>query len=353
MYYDTPSVGPYIDFLRKNRIVIIAFTFALAVLSFALINPNLFSSDERIWLQDSLELERTKEQDLESKHVTKISLHVPSIDAESIKTFKDMEKKLHGFEEVSYVSSLLSQKYFYNHKESVDSQLLKVIETDGLTNEELNDFIHNFSSLYKAYVNLEEDTFILYVFTKESFDYRNLKSEFDIDIEQISSADDKWEYLVFVLISALIIIFLFRLIFKSFAGSITAVTIIGLTLLFSAGLVQLLMPNVAIHIAMSLIIVSISLLDYLYFYYRWHVSQYNSDPARALIKSLDRNIKPAFWTTTITIVGLASLLLIDSNVIRVLCLSAISASSIAYLLNITLLPAILSFFQKKKKKNQK
>jgi hypothetical protein len=178
MYYDTPSVGPYIDFLRKNRIVIIAFTFALAVLSFALINPNLFSSDERIWLQDSLELERTKEQDLESKHVTKISLHVPSIDAESIKTFKDMEKKLHGFEEVSYVSSLLSQKYFYNHKESVDSQLLKVIETDGLTNEELNDFIHNFSSLYKAYVNLEEDTFILYVFTKESFDYRNLKSEF-------------------------------------------------------------------------------------------------------------------------------------------------------------------------------
>lgn len=344
MYYDTPSVGPYIDFLRKNRVFIIAFTFALAALSFVFINPNLFSSDERIWLQDSMELERTKGQDLESKHVTKISLHVSSIDTESINTFKHLEKKLHGFKEVSYVSSLLSQKYFYNHKDSIDSQLLKVIETDGLKNEELNAFIHNFSSLYTAYVNLEDNTFILYVFTKESFDYRNLKTEFNIDVEQISSADDKWEYLVFVLISALIIILLFRLIFKSFAGSITAVTVIGLTLLFSAGLVQLLMPNVAIHIAMSLIIVSISLLDYLYFYYRWHVSQYNSDPARALIKSLDRNLKPAFWTTTITVVGLASLLLIDSNVIRVLCLSAISASSIAYLLNITLLPAMLSFF---------
>ena len=268
MYYDTPTVGPYIDFLRKNRVLIIAITFALAILSFVFINPNLFSSDERIWLQDSLELERTKGQDLESKHVTKISLHVPSIDTESINTFKRLDKKLHEFKEVSYVSSLLSQKYFYNHKDSVDSQLLKVIETDALKNEELNGFIHSFSSIYKSYVNLEEDTFILYIFTKESFDYRNLKSEFNIDIEQISSADDKWEYLVFVLISALIIIILFRLIFKSFAGSITAVTIIGLTLLFSAGLVQLLMPNVAIHIAMSLIIVSISLLDYLYFYYR-------------------------------------------------------------------------------------
>ena len=109
-------------------------------------------------------------------------------------------------------------------------------------------------------------------------------------------------------------------------------------------LVQLLLPGVTMHIAMSLIIVSISLLDYLYFYYRWHVSQYNSNPMRALIKSIDRNMKPAFWTTTITVVGLAPLLLIESNVIKVLCLSAIFASTIAYLLNITLLPAMLSYF---------
>lgn len=344
MYYNTPAVGPYIHFLTKNRILIIVFTFVLAAFAFIFINPNLFSSDERIWLQDSLELERTQGQALESKHVTKISLHVPAINQESIEKFKELDKKLHMFKEVSYVSSLLSQKYFYNHKDSADSQLLKVIDTDTLKNEELNAFIHSFSSLYKAYIDLDNSTFSLYVFTKESFDYRDLKSEFDIDIEQISSADDKWEYIVFVMISALIIILLFRLIFKSFAGSLTAVSVIGLTLLFSAWLVQVLMPGVAIHIAMSLIIVSISLLDYLYFYYRWHVSQYNADVSHSLIKSLDRNIKPAFWTTTITIVGLAPLLLIDSNVIRVLCLSAISASSIAYLLNITLLPAMLSFF---------
>lgn len=344
MYYDTPSVGRYINFLTKYRILVIGFAFILAIGAFAVINTNLFSSDERIWLQDSLELKRTQSKDLELKHVTKISLHVQHIDAEAIKTFKGLEKRLIEFNGIGYISSLLSQKYFYNDKASADSQLLKVIEPNVLEDKELSEFLQSFSHLNKAYVDIENKTFILYLFSNESFNPGSLVSEFNIDIEQISSADDKWEYLVFALISALIILLLFRLIFKSFAASITAVSIIGLTLLFSVVAVQLLMPDVVIHIAMSLIIVSISLLDYLYFYYRWHVSQYNSNPTRALVKSLDRNLKPAFWTTTITVVGLAPLLLIDSDVINVLCLSAIFASLIAYALNISLLPAMLSFF---------
>jgi hypothetical protein len=344
MYYDTPSVGSYINFLTKYRFLLIAFIFALGSGALLLINPSLFSSDERIWLQDSAELKRTQSQELALKYVTKITLHVPRIDAEAIKTFKALEKRLLEPKGAGHISSLLSQRHFYNDKLAADSQLLKVIKPDRLTEEDLSQFLQSFSDINKAYVDLENKIFIVYVFSEESFNAGRLALEFPIDIEQISSADEKWEYLFFALVSALIILLLFRLIFQSFAASITAVSIIGLTLVFSAVAVQMLLPNVTIHIAMSLIIVSISLLDYLYFYYRWHVSQYNSNPKRALIKSLDRNLKPAFWTTIITVVGLLPLLLIDSDVISVLCLSAIFASTIAYVLNITLLPAMLSFF---------
>ncbi len=345
MYYDTPVLSPYISFLKKNRTWIIFASFALGLMAFLSINPALFGSDERIWLQDSMELERTQQKQLESQHVTKISLHLDRFDASTITRLKDLDNRLIRLEDVSYVSSLLSQKHFYNHHEGMDSSLVKVIETNALNNEELVAFIQEFPKLYHAYVDVEHKTFFLYVFTKKSFEVGGLSREFNIEVEQISSADDKWEYLLFVILSALIIMVLFKIVFKSFAASITAVSVIGLTLIFSAALVQLLLPSVAVHIAMSLIIVSISLLDYLYFYYRWHVSQYNTNPSRALVKSIDRNIKPAFWTTTITVVGLAPLLLIDSDVIKVLCLSAIFASTIAYLLNITLLPSMLSFFQ--------
>ncbi len=347
MYYDTPSVGKYISFLTSNRTYVMLVSVILAVFSFIFIDPNLFSSDERVWLQDSVELKRTQSKDLQSQHVTKIILHTSSVDAEGIKVFKELEKSLCGIKDVSYVSSLLSQKHFYNDRHEKGSELLKVIETDVLSDEELAVFIQTFSNVYTSFVDIEKKRFILYIFTKESFDLGELKSRFNIDVEQISSEDDKWEYLIFSILSLFVIAILFKLIFKSFAASITAVSIVGLTLLFSIASVQILMPDVTIHIAMSLIMVSISLLDYLYFYYRWHASQYNSDQTHALMKSLDRNLKPAFWTTTITVVGLAPLLLIDSNVINVLCLSAIFASMIAYLLNITLLPAMLSLFHVK------
>lgn len=344
MYYNTPKVGNYINFIIKNRLLLILLSFLAIFIVFNFINPKLFSSDERIWLQDSKELERTLDKNLESQHVSKISLHVDDFDVESIETLKKLNTKLNAYKDISYVSSFLSLKHFYNDKTSSESQLLKVVQTQSLNNEELQGFIENFSQLYKAYIDVDEKMFILYFFTKESFNSKELSNEFNIDIEQISNADDKLEYLAIAGISTLIMILLFRLIFKSFAAPLTVVIIVGMTLLFSIGLVQLLLPNVDVHIAMSLIIISISLLDYLYFYYRWHVSQYNSDPTHALIKSLDRNLKPAFWTTTITVIGLAPLLLIDSDVIKVLCLSAILASSIAYLLNISLLPALLSYF---------
>ncbi|PHR55099.1 MAG: hypothetical protein COA44_11245 [Arcobacter sp.] len=345
MYYDTPNLSPYVTFLRKNRIFIILLVFSIGILAFLSINPKLFSTDERIWLQDSIELQRTESKNLESQHVTKISLQTKGFNAISIKDLKGLESRLIALQEVSYVSSLLSQKHFYNHKDSEDSSLVKVIETASLSNDELVAFIKDFPQLYNAYIDSQSKKLILYVFTKESFHIGSLSEEYLIEIEQISSSDDKWEYLLFVGLSTLMIMLLFKLAFKSSAAPITAVSIIGLTLLFSVALVQVLLPSVVIHIAMSLVIVSISLLDYLYFYYRWHVSQYNADPYNALIKSIDRNIKPAFWTTTITVVGLAPLLLIDSDVIKVLCLSAIFASTIAYLLNITLLPAMLSFFK--------
>ncbi len=344
MYYDTPSVGRYVNWLKSYRSFLIIGIIIFALGSFFSINPQLFSSDERVWLQDSLELEKTQSKALESQHVSRLSLHWDTIDAESITKLKKLEKELSAYNEISYVSSILSQKHFYNDKAFEDSQLLKVIDTYTLNDAELSEFIDRFSSAYNAYIDFKHKSFILYVFTKDSFDFTSISLKYDMSVDQISSADDKWEYLIYFMISAFIIMLLFRLVFKSFAASLTAIVIISLTLLFSVALVQILLPGVIMHIAMSLIIVSISLLDYLYFYYRWHVSQYNSNPMRALIKSLDRNMKPAFWTTTITVVGLAPLLLIESNVIKVLCLSAIFASTIAYLLNITLLPAMLSYF---------
>jgi len=191
MYYDTPNLSPYVSFIKKNRLIIIMFIFILGLGAFLSINTNLFSSDERIWLQDSLELKRTENNNLESKYVSKISLHINNFDTDDIDTLKKLDNVLKTNKDVTFVSSLLSQKHFYNDKDSDVSALVKVINTYSLSNSELQDFIQNFQNEYKSYINFEDKTFTLYVFTKESFQVGKLDKNFDVEIEQISSDNDK------------------------------------------------------------------------------------------------------------------------------------------------------------------
>jgi predicted RND superfamily exporter protein len=100
-----------------------------------------------------------------------------------------------------------------------------------------------------------------------------------------------------------------------------------------------------IHISMLFIAISITLVEFLYFYYRWHVSQYKNNGHNALIKMLTRSMPPAMWTSVITILGLGSLVFVGSDIIKLLSLSVILSSVIGYLLNLTFLPALLSYLK--------
>ena len=102
MYYETPKLNPYVSFIKKYRLFLISFIFLLGIFAFFSINPSLFSSDERIWLQDSLELERTENNNLESQHVSKITFHVNSFELEDIKKLKALDSKLKEVEDVTY-----------------------------------------------------------------------------------------------------------------------------------------------------------------------------------------------------------------------------------------------------------
>ena len=60
---------------------------------------------------------------------------------------------------------------------------------------------------------------------------------------------------------------------------------------------------------------------------------------------LTRSMPPAMWTSILTLLGLGSLVFIDSDIIKLLSLSVIFSSVIGYLLNLTFLPAFLSYFE--------
>ncbi|MDP1784598.1 MAG: hypothetical protein Q8K81_04125, partial [Sulfuricurvum sp.] len=151
-------------------------------------------------------------------------------------------------------------------------------------------------------------------------------------------------YLGYVAIFILVIMVMSRWLFKNYIAALGALSVTVLTLILTFATIQMITGNRQIHIAMTLMVVSISIGHFLYFYYRWHISQFKSNAIRAMEKSIDRNLQPALWTLPVLAISLGSLLFADSLIITTLSLSLMISSAFAYIINVTFLPAFLSYF---------
>lgn len=163
---------------------------------------------------------------------------------------------------------------------------------------------------------------------------------------QYSSLDHKihWQViLLYFLIFTLLVLIIFRIFFRNYISVFAALIHISLTTFLTFSMISMITNISAIHIAMPFIAISISLVEFLYFYHRWHILQHKKSIAKILRKMLNRSMIPAMWTSILTLLGLGSLVLIDSDIIKLLSLSVILSSVIGYILNLTLLPAFLSY----------
>ena len=299
------------------------------------------------WLSESSELQKSKEHSLALRYISKLDVHVKQFDDTTKKRLEDLQKELSHHSDIEHVDSMFAKFYLYNDGESYESSLIKSICLCKLDAKSLREFVKKFPKPYEQFVDSDFKTFSYIIYSLQPLDIKTVDVGFAYTYIKPSSKSGHIDYIFYTLAFIIFLVLLFYTLFRNFISSIAALFIISFTLIFSFELIYLLLGVKELHVAMTLIIVSIALVDYLYFYFRWHVSQYKEDTNRALQKMLNRNLFPAFWTTTITLIGLGSMLFVDSKIVQVLSLSLISSSVVAYILNITLLPALLSYFRVK------
>ena len=201
---------------------------------------------------------------------------------------------------------------------------------------------------YNAYANVvgsDFRTFQFFISAQKPIDPATLDIPGTYRYETMEGALEWHQYLLYAAAVLLILIVTFRLLFKNYLASVSAVFVIGFTTVFTFSLIFLLAGIDTIHMTMPFITISIAMVDFLYFYYRWHVSQYKSEKRHALVRMLSRNTLPALWTSIITAFGLGTLVLVDSDIVRLLSLGVIFASVTGYIVNLTFLPAWLSYFK--------
>jgi predicted RND superfamily exporter protein len=310
-----------------------------------LYTPKFLSSDALFWLKDSKQLEQTQAKQFETHHLSKLVVRVDRFDENMHQSLQALHTELVNLEAVQKVYSLFSNDFVETKKSNDESEMLTVVNAGDLDTFELRKLIQELNNDYGNVVEDDFKTFYYFISGEKFVDISKLHipGSYTYDIHD---SEINWYYLsTYILIVLLITLLIFRLLFRSHVAFFSASLLISFSTVLTFTIIVMITGIKTIHFSMPFITISIAMVEFLYFYYRWHVSQYKHNKHHALIKLLTRNMVPAMWTSILTILGLGSLVLIDSDIIKLLSLSVILSSLISYLLNLTLLPAFLSYFE--------
>lgn len=308
------------------------------------LEPKFLSSDELFWLESSKEAKQTDLHHFERYKQSKLIVHIKQFDDETLAKLQKLQQELSALAQVKKVSSIFSNDFIENQSDSNNSRMLVVLNSSQIDSLKLKQLIKKSHNNYCNVVDKEFTTFYFFLSTTGTVDITKLYIPGEY---QYIHLDDRvhWNILfIYLLIFGAMLVFAFRVLFRNYLAAFTALFILTLSTILTFGTIILITGINTIHITMPFITISISLVEFLYFYYRWHVSQYKSSEIQALRKMLNRNMAPAMWTSILTILGLGSLVFIDSDIIKLLSLSVIVSSIVSYVLNLTVLPAILSHF---------
>jgi hypothetical protein len=273
----------YIDVILKYRLPIIVFYLLFVVLMGTLYTPKFLSSDALFWLKGSQQLEQVQAKKFATHHLSKLVVEVENFDENTHHSLNTLHEELVKLEGVQKVYSLFSNEFVEPKKKGEESEMLTVINAGDLDTFTLRKLVQE---LHNDYGNVVEDDFktFYYFISGEKFvdigklkipgSYEYTTNDGEIDWYLLSS------YIVAVLLMTVLI---FRLLFRSHVAFISAALLIAFSTVLTFTFIVMLTGIEMIHISMLFIAISITLVEFLYFYYRWHVSQYRDNRHMVLV----------------------------------------------------------------------
>lgn len=344
MYYHTPNTSQFVLFIRRFRAAVIGLFILSSIGVVAFIKPELISSDTLFWLSESKQYEKTTQQEYATTYIGRLSVKTTAFDESTKLKLQSLQGELEYQSGVEQVESLFAAHMVYNDQTSAESAMVKALPIGQLTAQKMMNFVKVFPEPYGRFVNDDFSEFHFIIHSKTPIRFAKMNIPFEHHYSEPVVEADLGHYLWYVGVIVLVIILMSRILFRNYIAAFGAISVTVLTLVWTFSLMYLFTGSKQIHIAMSLMVVSISIGHYLYFYYRWHVSQFKNDPTRAIEKSINRNLHPAIWTLPVLILSLGSLLFADSKIVTMLSLSLMVSSAVAYIIDIVFLPAFLSYF---------
>jgi len=342
MQNETSMMQKYLNLLVKLRVFIVAGISILTIFLFFNMNKPLLHDDVKLWLDGSQEYNRI----LHERHPKSIitQLRMPYEDSvEDIKILQNLHSSLQENPAILQVVSPFSHLKPNMLEDGEDSHMLSISTLLDASSKDAKAYIDANSEYFKFF--LEDEKISFFIVSKEMLHLKNIPAKAELIHSNITTGF--YDDLMLIGILLAIVFILFAIAFKTTLSSLMALLFIIPTTVITVSLFTYISPNAYAHVSILLIALTVSLMDFIYIYYKWHLFQKKHAPLEALLRAFATTLRPIFWTSVISVFGLGTLVFADSLILNSIGLNIILSSLSGFVLSFTWLLALLSFTKTK------
>jgi len=336
----------YIDFIKRFRVILLILIITVITIFTLNIKEGFVYSDKSLWLNGSKEYGKLLSLKHPSLNVEKIVVDISSdgLNTKSIAELKFLQIQLSAQKNILELDTLFNQTTLFKNVISQEQSMLEIVSLfeseDSAVYEELKQNPERFRSF------IDDNKAIFYIVSDNEISLSEFQCKYPYERSKIQSSSHIKDILLFSILFV-ILAGSFSVAFKSILPTILGFVFIVATTLLTIALFQWISPVEVTHISIILLAVTVSVMDFVYIYYKWHVMQRSGVVRLVMYRVISKTIVPIFWTTLISVLGIGSLVLTDSHILHSMGLNVALSSSVGFVLSFTLLPVMLSFFKQK------
>lgn len=337
----------YLSFIVKFRILIIT-AFSLLFLYLALTMTTLLThNDDELWLQGSGEFNKLLENSHQHIYIHKLQLKLEddSFSNTTINKLKLLHSNLQDVKEIIKVDSLLTHTVISSSNNNDGSSLVEARTLEDKSTDEITKIIQGSFQEFSQFFSADKKITYLYIFSASPIDYESIDIPFQYNVLSVAEDQNMFKDIMLFSILLVTLFILFSITFRTIISSILGIIFISFNTLFAISMYQFIQPDVAVHVSILLVSIAVSIMDFVYIYYGWHIMQIAHNSKSSLYYIVMKTFKPIFWTTVVSVVGIGSLIFQNSVILQSIGYNVILSSLIAFILSFTLLIALLSFFK--------
>ncbi|MBA3025826.1 MAG: hypothetical protein FP820_05380 [Sulfurimonas sp.] len=351
MRYNKLPYYSYIIFLYKYKVPLLLLIFTALALLGSSIKDGFTHSDEELWIKGSSEYNKLLKEDYASSYIKKVTIDLSREDfsVDTVSKLKELQAHLQSQENVLEVNSIFSQKKIFNQEVSDEQQFMEIKPLESYKSDEIYAYILKHKDAYRSFIDSDFKSVTYYVKSSKNIPIHMTDCSFPYVSQGLETKEAFLNTILFSILFMTIFIS-FSIAFKSILPSILGAIFVAATSISTVAIFQIFSAVQDIHMSIILVAITISVMDFVYVYYKWHILQSKLSAKHALYRVLVKTIIPIFWTSVVSVIALGSLLFVNSHILYTIGLNVMLSAISGLILSTTLLPVMLSFFSQKNPK---